>query len=67
MKVKNKEEHMNPERAAIWQGHLSAHEARLQNVATDYPCADSALLAKITAGIHEDIRTAKSFFEFHSK
>lgn len=67
MKVKNKEEHMNEERAKIWQGHLSAHEARLANVATDYPCAEPSLLAKITAGISEDIRTAKSFLEFHSK
>ena len=57
----------NPTRVAIWQNHLAASQARLENVDTDYPAADAGLREKIRAGIVQDVQTAQGFIEFHSK
>lgn len=54
-------------RLDLWKSIQAAAEVRLANVATDYPAADAALKAKLTANEADGVRTAAGFVGYYEK
>ena len=52
-------------RLNLWKTILAGAEARLANVANDYPAADAALKAKIQSNETDSVRTARGYVAFY--